>query len=40
MTDIRDSERLAVKSTLAEVINGELRNGIVTGIYFTEFIMQ
>ena len=38
--ELRDSERLPVKESLLEAINGELRNGIVTAVYFTDFIMQ
>ncbi len=38
--EMRDAERLPVKEKLIEAINGELRNGIITGVYFTEFIMQ
>ena len=40
IAQLRDPERGPVKEHLIEAINGELRNGIVTGLYFTDFIMQ
>lgn len=37
---LRDPDRQDVKDALTEVINEELVNGDVTGVFFTEFIMQ
>lgn len=37
---LRDPDRQDVKDALTEVINKELVNGDVTGVFFTDFIMQ
>jgi flagellar basal body-associated protein FliL len=37
---LRDPYKLEVKKTLMREINGELRNGEVTAIYFTDIIVQ
>jgi len=38
--ELREPEKIQIREMVAMVINEELQNGAVTGVLFTEFIMQ
>jgi flagellar basal body-associated protein FliL len=38
--DLRDPAKEKIRTDLMNVINEDLQNGAVTGVYFTDFIMQ
>jgi flagellar basal body-associated protein FliL len=38
--DIRDPEKKRLKSIVKKVLNGELKNGDVTGVYVTDIVVQ
>lgn len=38
--ELRDPDKEGIRTDLLNAINEELQNGAVTGVYFTDFIMQ
>ena len=40
VAELRDPDKEPIRETVMNAINKELQNGAVTGIYFTDFIMQ